>query len=348
MTALSLEKIIEDLQDPRALPDPTEEVRVVQTHISVVLVTDRVVYKLKKPVDFGFLDFSTLEKRRYFCQREVELNRRLSRDLYLGVLPVCFDGRRFSLKAAAGEAVEFAVKMRRLPEARLMKNLFLSGSLTREDLERIARVLAGFHRAAERSPEIDRFGRPEAFKINTEENFEQVAPYVGLTIDREDLAAIRSWTEAFYRQHAPLFERRIREGRIRDGHGDLHMEHICLQNEVAIFDCIEFNDRFRYGDTLADLAFLLMDLELHDGHALARTLWKIYREESGEGEVEELLRFYKVYRAFVRGKVNGFQTRDPGIPETAKIAAVQTARRYFCLARSYVEQAPAAGSEEGS
>ncbi len=346
MTAFAWERMIEDLQDPRALPDPTERVSVVQTHISVVLVADHMVYKLKKAVDFGFLDFSTLEKRRHFCQREVELNRRLSRDVYLGVLPVRFDGRHYSLREVSGEVVEYAVKMRRLPEARLMKNLFLRKALTRQDLQRTARVLARFHQTAERSPQIDRFGRAEAFKINTDENFEQVEPFVGLTIEREDLAVIRAWTDAFYRERAPLFEGRISQGRIRDCHGDLHMEHICLQDEVAIFDCIEFNDRFRYSDTLADLAFLLMDLEFHDGHAQARTLWEAYRDESGEGKVDALLHFYKVYRAFVRGKVNGFQVRDPGIGEEAKAAAVQTARRYFRLARSYVEQAPAAGSEE--
>ncbi len=328
--------MVRDLRNPSALPDPTERVAVVQTHISVVLVADAFVYKIKKPVNFGFLDFSTLERRRYYCHREIELNQRLCRDLYLDVLPVTILGGSYTLQPTGKEPVEYAVRMKRIPEDRLMKSLFVRGEITGPHLERIAETLARFHAAAEGGREIEEFGLPERFQINTDENFEQIRRYVGITVTGDQFRSLKEWTEGFYRSARPLFMERIRQGRIRDCHGDLHMEHVCLTEDLHIFDCIEFNDRFRYGDTLADIAFLLMDLEYHGGHDLAAALWRYYRGFGGEGEVDSLLRFYKVYRAVVRGKVNGFQVDDPGIGREGKERAIFTAARYFELAGSYI------------
>ncbi len=332
-----MRSMIEDLQEPSRLPDPTADVRLVQTHISLVFVADRFVYKIKKPVDFGFLDFTTLEKRRFYCQREVELNRRLSHDLYLGVLPVIFDGRHYSLCPVEGEVREHAVKMRRLPEDRLMKTLFEQRALTASHLEAVAAVLARFHARAERTAEIDRYGKLESFRVNTDENFEQVRKYINATIRESDFRELQGWTRDFYAAHGPWFRQRIEQGRIRDCHGDLHMEHICFGEQIAVFDCIEFNERFRYSDTLADIAFLLMDLEYHGGREQAAVLWDAYRELAGERGGEGLLTFYKVYRAFVRGKVNSFQLDDPGIGPAERQQAVERAGRYFRLAREYIE-----------
>jgi|Deesub1362B_J571_1020462.scaffolds.fasta_scaffold02473_5 hypothetical protein len=330
--------LIEDLQDPEALPDETKSIGLVQTHISIVFIGDNFVYKVKKPVNFGFLDFTTLEKRLHYCQKEVELNRRLSRDLYLGVLPVRFDGKRHSLREGPGEIVDYAVRMRRIPDHLLMKSVFQRGELKTEHLERIADALARFHRSAPRSPEIDAYGTPQSFRVNTDENFEQTRNYVGITIPPEDFAFLWEWTDDFYSTREDLFLHRIEEGRIRDCHGDLHMEHICLtEEEVTVFDCIEFNDRFRYGDTLSDIAFLIMDLEFHEGWDPARRLWKAYEKRAGERDVDDLLTFYKVYRAYVRGKVSSFQLDDPHLPPEEKDRAAQTAKRYFRLARAYLE-----------
>lgn len=328
--------IIDDLADPGRLPDETDKVQVVQTHISIVFIARDYVYKVKKPVDFGFLDFSTLEKRAHFCRQEVVLNRRLSKDLYLDVLPIRLDEKRHTLRAGPGEAVEYAVKMRRVPEERLMLALFERGDLAEGHLEQVARVLAEFHGRAQRSPEIDRFGEAERFKVNTDENFEQVEKYVGATIRGDLFQDLKTWTEDFYRTHGGRFPERIAQGRIRDCHGDLHMEHVCLGREIAVFDCIEFNDRFRYSDTVADIAFLLMDLEYHGGERFSEMLWEAYKQAAGEGEVDDLLAFYKVYRAFVRGKVTSFQLDDDRIDEAAKEKAVSTARKYFELAHSYL------------
>ncbi len=328
--------IIDDLQNPAALPDKTESLSIVQTHISIVFVADEFVYKVKKPVDFGFLDFSTLEKRQYYCSQEVELNSRLSNDVYLGVLPVMFDGRMHTLKQGTGETVDYAVKMRRIPDDKLMKSVFDNKELSSSHLEKIAQVLAKFHLNAGRSAEIDEFGRPENFKVNTDENFEQVEKYIGKAIPKNDFDKIRKWTEAFYPENHELFMKRVGQGRIRDCHGDLHMEHICFTEQLSIIDCIEFNERFRYSDSVADIAFLLMDLEYHGGSNHSSVLWDAYKKFAGEDDVEALLTFYKVYRAFVRGKVNSFQLDDPGISPEKKEEAIQVAGRYFQLAYSYI------------
>ena len=328
--------IIEDLQNPASLPDKTEAVSVVQTHISVVFITDDTVYKVKKPVDFGFLDFSTLEKRKYYCGQEVVLNRRLSQGIYLDVLPIMYDGKNHSLKQDAGEVVEYAVKMRRIPDDKLMKSVFNRNELSNQHLEKIAGVMAEFHLNAATSDEIAAFGKPEQFKVNTDENFEQVEKYIGTTIPETEFRAISSWTDVFYASNQDLFLKRIGEGRIRDCHGDLHMEHICFTENLSIIDCIEFNERFRYSDSVADIAFLLMDLEYHGGEKYSRILWETYKRAAKEDDVDSLLTFYKVYRAFVRGKVTSFQLDDSAISDEIKNEAVQTAGRYFKLAYSYV------------
>jgi aminoglycoside phosphotransferase family enzyme len=332
-----MSSIINDLQNPGSLPDRTDSVSVVQTHISIVFIADEFVYKVKKPVNFGFLDFSTLEKRKHYCQKEIELNRRLSKGIYLDVLPVKFDGEKHILGGASGDVVEYAVKMKRIPEDRLMKSVFERGELTGDHLRKIGEILAEFHLNALRTSEIDQFGKPETFKVNTDENFEQVEKYIGATIEQNEFKAIKRWTDDFYRSNSMLFFERIKAGRIRDCHGDLHMEHICFTEPLSIIDCIEFNDRFRYSDTVADIAFLLMDLEYHGGGNYSELLWKEYKELAGEMNIDSLLNFYKVYRAFVRGKVNSFQVDDDAISPDKKEGAIQTARRYFKLAYSYIE-----------
>jgi len=331
-----MKQIIEDLKDPAALPENTLTVNVVQTHISIVFVADSYVYKIKKPVDFGFLDFSTIEKRKHYCHQEVSLNRRLARDLYIGVLPVTLLSGKYTLRESEGDPVEYAVKMKRIPSDRLMKSLFEAGRITSEHLCEIAGVLSEFHFNARTSDEIAQFAEPEKFKINTDENFEQVQNNIGLTISKQQFLDIQAYTNDFYETHRDLFFERIANGRIRDCHGDLHMEHVCLMPGLPIIDCIEFNERFRYSDAIADIAFLLMDLEYHGGMDEAKTLWKHYEMLSKEEEVDHLLKFYKVYRAFVRGKVNGFQVGDPAIGDTEKEEAIERAQSYFNLAHGYL------------
>lgn len=329
--------LIKDLLDTEPYPEETKKVSLVQTHISLVFITDDYVYKIKKPVDFGFLDFTDLKKREYYCHQEVKLNQRLSKDIYLGVLPIRFDGKLHRLGGRQGEIVEYAVKMIRIPEDRLMKTLFNKHELDDNHLREIAKTLADFHKRAESSSKIDGFGRPEVFRINTDENFEQTKKYIGRTIEKETYESLRSWTDTFYKDHEGLFRERINAGMIRDCHGDLHMEHVCLIEPLAIIDCIEFNDRFRFSDTLADMAFLIMDLEFWGGREQARRLWEVYAPLSNNVGKEDLLAFYKVYRAYVRGKVNSFQADDDRITSEEKNLSFETARKYFELAHDYID-----------
>jgi uncharacterized protein len=336
-TAGMISSLIRDLSEPSSLPDPTRTVSVIQTHISIVLLGEEYVYKIKKPVYFGFLDFRSLEKRAYYCQQEVKLNKRLAEEIYVDVLPVRFDGRKFTMPGEEGDEIkEYAVKMRRIPEERLMKSLYENGTLTGEHLAQVARALAAFHSSAFRSPEIDRYAEPNRFKVNTDENFDQVRKYMGLTIDPGEFRALEAWTEEFYKKNRRLFFDRIHAGKVRDCHGDLHMEHICFTDRLSIIDCIEFNERFRYSDAVADIAFLLMDLEYHGGAPFAEQLWRGYAQIAGDGGVESLLTFYKVYRAFVRGKVNSFQGEDEAMGGEAREKAKERAKKYFKLAYSYI------------
>jgi aminoglycoside phosphotransferase family enzyme len=332
-----MSSVIDDLANPASLPDETDRVSVIQTHISIVFLADEYVYKVKKPVNFGFLDFSTLEKRHYYCKQEMVLNRRLAKDVYVDVLPVIYDGEVHRISKGKGKVIDYAVKMRRLPDEMLMKSLFVRGELNNEHLKKLAKKLAEFHLTSQNSTDIDNYGEPEIVAISTDENFSQTEKYVGITIQENDFKALKNWTGDFYGRFADLFDQRIVGKRIRDCHGDLHMEHICLTEDLPIFDCIEFNDRFRYTDTLADIAFLLMDLEYHGGHAFSQVLWDFYKEAAGEAEVDFLLTFYKVYRAYVRGKVNSFQLDDESIAPEEREQAARIAGTYFQLARSYIE-----------
>ena len=328
--------MIDDLKEPSAYPDETSGVTLVQTHISNVFVCDEFVYKLKKPVNFGFLDFSTLELRKKYCTKEVELNGRFSKDVYLGVLPVTYDGTRHTI-GGDGEVVEYAVKMRRLSDSDLMKTRFAEGTITDMDIKKIAGSIAEFHKGTARSDDIDRFGEIASVRFNVDECFEQTERYIGDSITRDQFDALRKWTDRFYIEKKDLFESRIAQGKIRDCHGDLHMEHVCLTDPVILIDCIEFNNRFRYSDTASDIAFLLMDIEYNGGFHQAKLLYDEYIKQMNEDDISELVTFYKVYRAYVRGKVNSFLLSDPGVPDDKKDRARETAQRYFKLSKSYIE-----------
>ena len=331
--------MLEDLMDPSAMPESTKKVTLAQTHISNVFIGDEFVYKIKKPVNFGFLDFSTLEKRKFYCDKEVELNSRFSKDVYLGVFPVKYDGEKYNINGE-GKVVDYAVKMRRLSDEDLLKTRFKKNTVTDEDIKRIGKAIAAFHKNSKKSEEIDEFGKIEKIKFNTDENFEQTMDFIGDSITKEQYQKLKKWTNRFYEENKELFNQRIKNGKIRDCHGDLHMEHICLTDPIIIFDCIEFNDRFRYSDTLSEIAFLLMDLEFNDGKELAEQLCETYLDDAGEklDDVYTLIKFYKVYRAYVRGKVTSFILKDNSVPDDKKNQARSIAQRYFALAASYISE----------
>ncbi|MEA3240632.1 MAG: AAA family ATPase, partial [Pseudomonadota bacterium] len=329
-----LPPMIADLLLPDRHSPVPENIELIQTHISWVIIADQLVYKMKKPVDFGFIDYSSLEKRHHFCQEEVRLNRRLSQDIYLGVVPIMKRDDGFFF-AGSGQLVEYAVEMKRLPESRMMYNLLADRELQSSHLERLAEMLADFYR---RAAVIDdgSFGTLETVSFNIRENFEQTEKYLGRILSEVDFQRIMAFSEQFIRDHEDLFARRVSQEMIRDCHGDLHMEHICfVDDHIDIYDCIEFNKRFRCIDVMADVAFLAMDLDYHDRYDLAAFFLRRFAAHFADEEGRKLLPFYKCYRAYVRGKVSCFLFDDPSLTEFEKESAISEARRHFQLATIY-------------
>ena len=332
-----LPELVQALLNPKVYPEtPPQVVELVQTQMSFIFLTEDYVYKVKKPVDLGYLDYTTLNKRHFYCQREVELNRRLCPDVYLGVVPITRGGSGI-LVGGQGKVIEYAVKMRRLPQQAMMNVLLANNQVSPQMVSRVARKLAGFHQRAETNAHISTFGDLEAITKNTEENFTQTERYVGNTISREKYQRIKDYTDGFVKKNASLFWKRIAKGRIRDCHGDLHAAHICFTNGICIFDCIEFNDRFRYCDIASEVAFLAMDLDHYRRADLSQSFVNAYIDMSRDREINKLLNFYKCYRAYVRGKVESFKLDDPYIPAEEKTRVSATARSYFDLAKSYIE-----------
>ena len=327
--------VVSALLKTSAYPEPTSTVEVLQTHVSFLFITDTLVYKVKKPVDFGFLDFTTLDRRRFYCDEEVRLNRRLCPDIYLGVVEVreTRDGAAF---CGDGKIIDYAVKMKRLPAERMLDRLLREDKVGAEDMRKIALAIAAFHQNAERGGEIDTFGSTEAIRRNWEEIFQQTAEFITISLAKQDLLVIREWVNRFLTDKGELFADRIAGGFIKDCDGDIHPENICLTEKVCIFDCIEFNSRFRYGDTAADIAFLLMELDFHNRKFLADIFLEAYAGATGDRGAAQVLDFYKVYRAFVRGKVESFRLLDQQITAEAKQEARGKAIRYFRLARGYI------------
>jgi aminoglycoside phosphotransferase family enzyme len=328
-------QVIEALMKPEAYDEDPGIIELVQTHISAVFLTKHFVYKVKKAVNFGFLDFTTLEKRRFFCEKELKLNRRLCGDMYLEVVPI---NKADIIKIKGeGETVEYAVKMKRLPQEKIMSKLLEENKVDDKLVDRIAKIIAEFHSKAETSNRISDFGSISTIETNCKENFEQTEEFVGKTISAAEFKLIRNKIEDFVKKNTALFKKRMSEKRIKDCHGDIHSGNIFITDRIYIFDAIEFNERFRYSDIAADVAFLAMDLDFKKRIDLSDTFVKRYVEYSGDQELTKLLPFYKCYRAYVRGKVTSFKLNDFNISAEDKTAATEEANAYFKLAATYTK-----------
>jgi len=329
-------KLIEFLLNPDNYPEKPSAITHHETHISHVFVGDSHVYKIKKPVDLGFLDFTSLEKRRLFCREEVRLNARLAADFYLGVSPIYREGNAYSFsKGALSDVAEYTVKMRRVSESRLLHQLIDEGRLLYKELEPVGLRLARFHDEAQ-AYTSGLYGGLGSVIATTEENFDEIRPFVGLTLDQRLYDDLVDYTRGFIRQWKDLFAKRTKDGLIREGHGDLHSKHICLVQPPVIFDCIEFSKRLRISDILEDIAFLLMDLEFRGRFDLSRALFKAYFSVQRDALVSQLLRFYKVYRALVRAKIEGITARSLS-DEGERQGAIGRARAYYGLADHYLK-----------
>lgn len=327
--------LVTAMLNPQTYPEETEKIDLIQTHISFIFLTENYVYKIKKPVNFGFLDFSTLEKRKHYCEKELQLNRRLCPEIYLGVVSI---NKSDHLKiGGSGEVVEYALKMKRLPKDCIMTQLLQEGKVDKKTIDDIAAIVSKFHAAAQTNAEITEIGGIKATRFNWEENFAQTTKYIGQTLSSEDYEFIQTQINTFMEANHALFEARMAEGQIRDCHGDLHSGNIFITPQICIFDAIEFNDRFRYSDVAADVAFLAMDLDYQNRADLAHYFINQYLQYSKDAQLKTLLPFYKCYRAYVRGKVISFRLDDPNITAQDKQAATKEAQAYFKLALQYAK-----------
>jgi aminoglycoside phosphotransferase family enzyme/predicted kinase len=339
---IDLLRLIEALSLPAAYTYPVGTVEVRQTHISAVFLAGPYAFKVKKPVNLGFLDFSALEKRRYFCEEEVRLNRRLAPHVYLGVVPVVQTGKGL-LFEGEGEVVEWAVKMQRLPDAATLQERLGRGEVGALLVESLAGRIASFHRETEADDRIAAFGRFEAVARIILDIFAEAAPQVETTVSRAVYDRAKSLAEGTLAQLRPLIATRAARGMPRDCHGDMHLDHVYYfpdqrpPADLEIIDCIEFNERFRFIDPVADMAFPAMDLAFHGRRDLARIFADAYFRASGDEEGRALLPLYTAYRATVRGMVEGLQLTETEVPEAERATALGRARAHWLLALTELE-----------
>ncbi|MDH5804083.1 MAG: AAA family ATPase [Gemmatimonadota bacterium] len=309
------------------------DITLIETHISWILLDKTDVWKIKKPLSLGFLDFSTLQKRRQACQAEVRLNRRTAASVYIGVVPVTIGPTGCFEIDGPGETVEWAVHMLRLPDDRRGDIMLERGRITTDHIENLAERIAGLHADARTGADVDKFGAVRTIRFNIEENFEQTHDFIAEFISHHEAREIEERQRAFVKKHKLLFSKRIRDGRTREGHGDLRLEHVYyMENSIEILDCIEFNDRFRSSDVCADIAFMTMDLVLHHRTDLAEQFLAAYARHTSDFEIYRLIDFYQSYRAYVRGKVDAFLATDRTVPTKTAEAAANRARSSFLLA----------------
>lgn len=327
------------LRIPATYPHAAGDVEHLETHISHVFLAGDYAYKLKKPVDFGFLDFTTAEKRRAACRDEVRLNARLAPDVYLGLASVCrtTNGYRVSPDGCAtGEKTEeVAVRMRRLPQDGMLDQLALHGRLTLDQISDVARQLARFHAQSGSGAALERYGDPEHIRAPVVQNFDQTRPYIGRVVSAAVHAHLRGRSETFLQTHAGAFAERVRSGHIVDGHGDLHLRNMCqFEGRVVIFDCIEFNPALRAGDAMNDIAFLTMDLDHRALTSYANRFLNDYLEQTRDYAGLKLLDFYQAYRACVRAKVLAFESDSAG--DARRTDVEHESASYFDLAEQYL------------
>jgi uncharacterized protein len=331
--------LIESLQDNTLYKHTVKKFEVIETHISWVILTGRYAYKIKKPVNFGFLDFSSLEKRQFFCSEEVRLNRRLAPQLYLEVVTICGSASQPNLEGK-GPAIEYAVKMRQFPQSAQLDRLLSASGLQRRMVEELASKVANFHMSIEFASEESPFGDLQHIQQPILDNFQQIhACNLDASIEPA-LIKLEQWSLQQLMEMADVVGQRKAEGFIRECHGDMHLRNIAWwQGEIIIFDCIEFNKNFFWIDVISDIAFLIMDLEDRRENALAVCFLNVYLEITGDFAGVTLLRFYKVYRALVRAKVNALRAAQEHADTQQYDETRHDVIQYLQLAESYIRPA---------
>jgi len=338
MTTTTLPPIVEALLNPAVYDHAvTGSIELIQTHVSYVFLTGDFVYKLKKPVNFGFLDYSTLEKRKHFCDEELRLNQRGAAELYLGVLPITQAGDKFTL-GGEGEPVDYVVKMRQFPQSALLSEMYDRGELTEQHLIDLAKVLAAFHKSAPTNDYILSFGEVSQIRQAIDENYDQTVGYIGVAQTQEQFDQTKAYTDKLFAENEALFRSRVEHQFIRECHGDVHLRNICFwNNKILLFDCIEFNEPFRFVDTMFDIAYIIMDFDARNRPDLSNLFLNAYLEQSGDWEGLQVLPLYNSRQSYVRAKVTSFLLSDPSVPESVKAESKETASRYYRLSWEYTK-----------
>ncbi|MDP2323825.1 MAG: AAA family ATPase [Gammaproteobacteria bacterium] len=329
--------LIASLLKPDAYDHPVGTVELIETHISWVILTGNYAYKIKKPVDLGFVDFSTLAKRRHFCAEEVRLNRRLAPEFYLGVVPLTGspDAPRVG---GDGGAIEYAVKMRQFSPSAQLDRMLGRGELEGHHLDAFARLIADFHQRIPIAGVSLKHGEPEQVIAPAMENFPDLRQCLPDPVSAKCIAELERWTITTFARLRENFQRRKRDGFVCECHGDLHLRNLAWVNDGPLaFDCLEFNPDLRWIDVMNEAAFLVMDLEARHQSQLAARFLNLYLERTGDYAGLAVLPFYRVYRALVRAKVDGIRAQQPGTDEREKDLAEREARRYLALARHYTQ-----------
>jgi len=327
-----LRTLVRALGDPSRYPYPATAIEVIETHISVVVLAGEFAYKLKKPVDLGFLDFRTLAARQHFCEEELRLNRRTAPGLYLEVLPIA--GRpNEPLLGGDGPPIEYALKMRRFSQACLLDRMARDTTLTPTHIDALAAVVAAFHARIDRANGSSPFGTPPQVLAPALQNFDQILALDGSAQDPGDLALLRAWTVREHRRRRESIEQRRQEGFVRECHGDLHLGNIAVIDGSPVpFDCIEFDAQLRWIDVMSEIAFLVMDLLDHRLPALAWRCLDAYLQATGDYGGVELLRFFLVYRAMVRAKIALIRDGQTAASDGAGTGPKSAFRTYLDLA----------------
>lgn len=324
-------KIIKGLQRPEAHPAGVDRIELIETHISAVLLAGPFAYKIKKPLNLGFLDFSTLERRRFCCDEEIRLNRRLAPDIYLGVVPITGTPEHPVL-GGTGEAIEYAVKMLRFEQDALLSRREVTPAM----VDRIAERVAQFHREIPLAEDDSEFGEPEAVLTPMTDNFGHIRERLGDAHEDERLGNLLHWTRLTFIHHRDTLQARKRDGFVRECHGDMHRSNIAtLDGKLVIFDAIEFNPRLRWIDTMSEVAFLVMDLDEAGAARLAQRFLNRYLEICGDFEGLAVLRFYQVYRAMVRAKVTAIRASQPDLTPAGRAEELQRFDHYLRIAAGY-------------
>lgn len=345
MTDTCVPPLIQQMLQPGFYPHGvTEPVHLIQTHISFVLLTGDYTYKIKKPVNFGFLDYSTLAKRQHFCTQELLINQRTAPEIYLEVLPIIQTGDSFQLGSnlpaitSAEIAVEYVLKMREFPQDSLLLSLLERGLLTEQLMADLGREVANFHSRAISNSYIRRFGEVSQIRTAIDNNYLISEKYIGGPQTQKQYQETKDYTDAFFAENPELFNRRIANNKIRECHGDLHLRNIALwQDKILLFDGIEFNEEFRFVDVMYDVAFTVMDLESRGRRDLGNAFLNTYIEQTGDWEGLQLLPLYLSRQAYVRAKVTSLMLDDPAISTAQKAEISQTAAHYYKLAWQYTK-----------